>query len=101
MTELSQQDTGLREFRKPVHFTLSADRGWGQRVRLAATDLKDGARLWRLIWTLAACRTEFTRRVSRGRPVLMPHWICAVCDGSGTPLGSVRGRGGLLGPVTV
>ena len=71
MTELSQQDTGLREFRKPVHFTLSADRGWGQRVRLAATDLKDGARLWRLIWTLGLSDIKLRYRGS----TLGPFWL--------------------------
>lgn len=71
MNELSQQDTELREFRKPVHFTLSADRGWGQRLQLAATDLKDGARLWRLIWTLGFSDIKLRYRGS----TLGPFWL--------------------------
>ncbi|UBU64117.1 ABC transporter permease (plasmid) [Acidithiobacillus ferrooxidans] len=71
MTELSQQDTELRQFRKPVHFTLSADRGWGQRFQLAATDLKDGVRLWRLIWTLGFSDIKLRYRGS----TLGPFWL--------------------------
>ena len=71
MTEISHPDSGLREFRKPVHFTLSADRGWGQRLQLATTDLKDGVRLWRLIWTLGVSDIKLRYRGS----TLGPFWL--------------------------
>lgn len=67
----SQADTNLPEFRKPTHFSLSADRGWAQRFRLAATDLTDGARLWRLIWTLGLSDIKLRYRGS----ALGPFWL--------------------------
>lgn len=71
MTELLQSDTTLRAFRKQSHFTLSADRGWAQRFQLAGTDLKDGVRLWRLIWTLAFSDIKLRYRGS----ALGPFWL--------------------------
>lgn len=71
MVELSHSDTTLQEFRKPTHFSLSADRGWGQRFQLAATDLKDGVRLWRLIWTLGLSDIKLRYRGS----TLGPFWL--------------------------
>lgn len=71
MAELSQPKVGLREFRKPAHFSMSADRGWLQRFQLAATDLKDGARLWRLIWTLGFSDIKLRYRGS----TLGPFWL--------------------------
>lgn len=71
MAELSQPDTVLREFRKPAHFSLSADRGWAQRFQLAATDLKDGVKLWRLIWTLGLSDIKLRYRGS----ALGPFWL--------------------------
>lgn len=68
---LSQPDTGLREFQKPLHFSLSADRGWAQRVQLTATDLKDGMRLWRLVWTLGLSDIKLRYRGS----ALGPFWL--------------------------
>lgn len=67
----SRPDTNLREFRKPTHFSLSADRGWGQRFHLAATDLKDGMQLWRLIWTLGLSDIKLRYRGS----ALGPFWL--------------------------
>ena len=58
MTELSEPGSKIREFRQPVHFSLSADRGWGQRLQLAATDLKDGVRLNNRSDTLSDFRFE-------------------------------------------
>lgn len=71
MTELTQAETNLRAFRRSTHFTLSADRGWAQRFALAATDLKDGTRLWRLIWTLAFSDIKLRYRGS----ALGPFWL--------------------------
>jgi len=71
MTELSPPDTTLKAFRKQSHFTLSADRGWTQRFQLAGTDLKDGVRLWRLIWTLAFSDIKLRYRGS----ALGPFWL--------------------------
>jgi len=67
----SQADTGLPEFRKPAHFSLSADRGWAQRFRLSAIDLKDGMGLWRLIWTLGLSDIKLRYRGS----ALGPFWL--------------------------
>lgn len=36
-----------------LHYTLTADSGWSQRIRLAWADLWDGIRFFRLIWALA------------------------------------------------
>ncbi len=71
MTELSEPASKIREFRQPVHFSLSADRGWGQRLQLAVTDLKDGVRLWRLIWTLGLSDIKLRYRGS----TLGPFWL--------------------------
>ena len=71
MFVLSQVDTRLPEFRKPTHFWLSADRGWAQRFRLTATDLTDGMRLWRLIWTLSFSDIKLRYRGS----ALGPFWL--------------------------
>lgn len=71
MPALSQPPTSVREFRKPAHFSLSADRGWAQRFHLAITDFKDGARLWRLVWTLGFCDIKLRYRGS----TLGPFWL--------------------------
>jgi lipopolysaccharide transport system permease protein len=67
----SQPDTSLREFRRPTHFSLSADRGWAQRFQLAIADLKGGMRLWRLIWTLGLSDIKLRYRGS----ALGPFWL--------------------------
>lgn len=71
MAELSQPNADLRKFREPMHFSLSADRGWAQRFQLAGTDLKDGVRLWRLIWTLGLSDIKLRYRGS----TLGPFWL--------------------------
>lgn len=71
MAKLSQPDTSLRAFRKPTHFTLSADKGWAQRFQLAAEDLKAGFLLWRLIWTLGFSDIKLRYRGS----ALGPFWL--------------------------
>jgi len=67
----SQPDTSLPEFRQPTHFLLSADRGWAQRFELSAIDLKDGMRLWRLIWSLGLSDIKLRYRGS----ALGPFWL--------------------------
>ena len=67
----SQADTSLPEFRKPTHFSLSADRGWAQRFQLSGIDLKDGMGLWRLIWTLGLSDIKLRYRGS----ALGPFWL--------------------------
>lgn len=71
MFELPRPDTSLQGFRKPTHFSLSADRGWAQRFHLAAVDLKDGMQLWRLIWTLGLSDIKLRYRGS----ALGPFWL--------------------------
>ncbi len=71
MTGLSEPGSAIREFRQPVHFSLSADRGWVQRFQLIATDLKDGIQLWRLIWMLGLSDIKLRYRGS----ALGPFWL--------------------------
>lgn len=71
MSALSQTDRNLPDFRKPTHFSLSADRGWTQRFQLSVTDLKDGVRLWRLVWTLGLSDIKLRYRGS----ALGPFWL--------------------------
>ncbi|ABQ29961.1 ABC transporter permease [Acidiphilium cryptum] len=71
MNDTTPAAPALSTFRKQSHFTLSADRGWGQRVRLASTDLVEGAKLWRLIWTLAFYDIKLRYRGS----ALGPFWL--------------------------
>ncbi|WP_249676167.1 ABC transporter permease [Acidocella sp. C78] len=58
-------------FRRAAFFTLSADRGWGQRTSLALADLAEGARLWQLVWTLAFYDIKLRYRGS----ALGPFWL--------------------------
>lgn len=71
MSEMIPAGQGVRPFRRQTHFTLSADRGWAQRCQLAVTDLKDGFRLWRLVWTLAFSDIKLRYRGS----ALGPFWL--------------------------
>lgn len=57
--------------RKPVHFQLSADRGWKQRFHLAWADLCEGAHLWRLIGVLGFLDIKLKYRGS----ALGPFWL--------------------------
>jgi lipopolysaccharide transport system permease protein len=61
----------LRIAQRSPLFTVSADRGWIHRFRLAATDFRDGARLWRLSWALAVTDIRLRYRGS----VLGPFWL--------------------------
>jgi lipopolysaccharide transport system permease protein len=68
MSELTTADTVKRA--QPV-FTLSADRGWGQRFEIAARDVRDGCGLWRLAWALGMSDIKLRYRGS----VLGPFWL--------------------------
>lgn len=56
--------------RQPL-FNLSADRGWTQRFQLAATDARDGIKLWRLSWALGLSDIKLRYRGS----ALGPFWL--------------------------
>lgn len=56
--------------RQPL-FNLSADRGWAQRFQLAAVDVHDGFKLWRLSWTLGFSDIKLRYRGS----TLGPFWL--------------------------
>ena len=56
--------------RQPL-VNISADRGWTQRFQLAAEDVRDGARLWRLFCTLAFADIKLRYRGS----MLGPFWL--------------------------
>lgn len=71
MADTSRPNAAMGRLRKPLHFSLSADRGWRQRFQLAATDLEDGARLWRLVWALALADIKLRYRGS----ALGPFWL--------------------------
>lgn len=64
-------ETGLKSFRKPVRFTLAADKGWGQRLTLAVQDVKDGMKLCQLIWALALSDIKLRYRGS----AIGPFWL--------------------------
>lgn len=52
-------------------FVLTKDLGWRQRIALAAADLAEGARLWRLMWELGFADIRLRYRGS----VLGPFWL--------------------------
>ena len=71
MAELAPPDSTLKALKTPTHFALSADRGWGQRFRLAFADLREGASLYRLIWALAFSEIKLRYRGS----AIGPFWL--------------------------
>ena len=56
---------------RPPPLRLMSDQGWMHRFRLGAADLKDGARLWRLVWALGLADIRLRYRGS----VLGPFWL--------------------------
>jgi lipopolysaccharide transport system permease protein len=52
-------------------FSISADRGWGQRFAIAAQDLREGFGLWRLAWALGMSDIKLRYRGS----MLGPFWL--------------------------
>jgi lipopolysaccharide transport system permease protein len=71
MTDLTGTDRAIRTMRRQPLFTTSADRGWGQRFRLAAQDLREGFVLWPLSWALAVADIRLRYRGS----TLGPFWL--------------------------
>jgi lipopolysaccharide transport system permease protein len=71
MSELMTTDAAPPVRQVQPLFTISADRGWGQRVRFATTDLREGLSLFRLIWALSMSDIKLRYRGS----VLGPFWL--------------------------
>jgi lipopolysaccharide transport system permease protein len=51
--------------------SISADRGWTQRARLATDDIAEGTKLWRLSWALGLADIKLRYRGS----MLGPFWL--------------------------
>ena len=71
MSDLSVTERAIRAAAIQPLFTLSADRGWVQRFRLAGADLSGGMKLWRLAWSLAFSDIRLRYRGS----LLGPFWL--------------------------
>jgi lipopolysaccharide transport system permease protein len=71
MSDLTGTDRAIRAMQRQPHFTTSADRGWGQRFRLAAQDMREGFMLWRLSWALGMSDIRLRYRGS----TLGPFWL--------------------------
>lgn len=71
MANLAPQRTNIKAFRKPTHFALASDRGWAQRFQLAAADLRDGIKLYHLIWALSFSDIKLRYRGS----AIGPFWL--------------------------
>ena len=71
MANLAPEGTNLKAFRKPTHFALASDRGWVQRFQLASADLRDGLKLYRLIWALSFSDIKLRYRGS----AIGPFWL--------------------------
>jgi lipopolysaccharide transport system permease protein len=71
MIELTGTDRALRAMQTQPHFSTSADRGWGQRFRLAAADVREGFGLWPLAWALGLADIRLRYRGS----TLGPFWL--------------------------
>lgn len=70
MSELAQPEAHRRPSAKRQS-TLTADKGWGQRLSLVWGDLREGARLYRLVWTLACSDIKLRYRGS----LIGPFWL--------------------------
>lgn len=71
MADLTDVSHPYRATTRRTPFTVSADRGWVHRFQLAATDMREGARLWRLAWELGFADIRLRYRGS----VLGPLWL--------------------------
>jgi lipopolysaccharide transport system permease protein len=71
MSELTTADHAAPAGRSQQLFTISADRGWGQRFGTAGQDLRDGFGLWRLAWALGMADIKLRYRGS----LLGPFWL--------------------------
>lgn len=71
MSDLPSTVRALRIAQREPLFTVSADRGWVHRLQLAAADIREGAKLWRLSWALGVSDIRLRYRGS----VLGPFWL--------------------------
>ena len=71
MANLAPEGTNLKAFRKPTYFALASDLGWVQRFQLASADLRDGLKLYRLIWALSFSDIKLRYRGS----AIGPFWL--------------------------
>lgn len=71
MANIEPAEMGVKPFRKPVRFTLAADQGWKQRMRLVYQDFHEGVTLWRLVWALAFSDIRLRYRGS----AIGPFWM--------------------------
>ncbi|MBS0981486.1 ABC transporter permease [Acetobacter thailandicus] len=70
MSELAQPEAHRRSSAKRQS-TLTADKGWMQRFGLVWSDLQEGAKLYRLVWTLACSDIKLRYRGS----LIGPFWL--------------------------
>ena len=70
MSELAQPEAHRRSSTK-CQSTLTADKGWMQRFGLVWSDLQEGAKLYRLVWTLAFSDIKLRYRGS----LIGPFWL--------------------------
>ena len=70
MSELAQPEAHSRPSAKRQS-TLTADKGWMQRFGLVWSDLQEGAKLYRLVWTLACSDIKLRYRGS----LIGPFWL--------------------------
>ena len=70
MSELAQPEAHRRSSAKRQS-TLTADKGWMQRFGLVWGDLQEGAKLYRLVWTLACSDIKLRYRGS----LIGPFWL--------------------------
>lgn len=71
MSDVSNTDRAIRAAQRPPLFMISADRGWRQRFPLAALDIREGFKLWRLAWALGLSDIKLRYRGS----MLGPFWL--------------------------
>ncbi|MCX2564697.1 ABC transporter permease [Acetobacter thailandicus] len=70
MSELAQPEAH-RRYSAKRQSTLTADKGWMQRFGLVWSDLQEGAKLYRLVWTLACSDIKLRYRGS----LIGPFWL--------------------------
>jgi homopolymeric O-antigen transport system permease protein len=71
MSDLTAPAPAIRTTRHQPLINISADRGWMQRFQLAAEDVREGAKLWRLAWVLGLADIKLRYRGS----LLGPFWL--------------------------
>jgi len=72
MIDQTSTEAAIRTTRRQQPLlNISADRGWAQRFQLAAEDIREGAKLWRLSWALGLADIRLRYRGS----LLGPFWL--------------------------